>query len=77
MKQETYLVSNYANKSALWEHLETAIRSLNAGSERPVPIPYIRWRAALGKDLPARENYCCTVKLTLAVCDTPPPDAVT
>ena len=37
MRQERYPVATYLTEKAMWRHLETAIKLLNAGAEKPVP----------------------------------------
>ena len=38
MKQETYPAANYKTKTAMWEHLEPAVRALNNQSAEPVHV---------------------------------------
>jgi integrase len=38
MKQETYSAALYATKSAMWQHLEPAVRALNNQSAEPAPL---------------------------------------
>jgi hypothetical protein len=38
MKQETYPVALYTTKTAMWQHLEPAVRVLNNQSAEPTPL---------------------------------------
>src|SRR5271154_4094708 len=38
MRQEKFSVADYPTEKALWTHLETSVRLLNEGAEKPVPV---------------------------------------
>jgi hypothetical protein len=38
MRQEKYPVATYLTEKAMLRHLETAIKLLNAGAEKPIPV---------------------------------------